>query len=68
MTNSVDPDQTPRSVASDLGLHCFTKTGTVAQLIERPPCDREVPGSIPVRVKPKTLKMVLVTLSLGAQH
>ena len=21
--NSVDPDQTPRSVASDLGLHCF---------------------------------------------
>ena len=20
--NSVDPDQTPRSVASDLGLHC----------------------------------------------
>ena len=23
MANSVDPDQTPRSVASDLGLHCF---------------------------------------------
>ena len=22
VTNSVDPDQTPRSVASDLGLHC----------------------------------------------
>ena len=21
--NSVEPDQTPRSVASDLGLHCF---------------------------------------------
>ena len=21
--NSVDPDQTPHSVASDLGLHCF---------------------------------------------
>ena len=21
--NSEDPDQTPRSVASDLGLHCF---------------------------------------------
>ena len=21
--NSVDPDQTPRSAASDLGLHCF---------------------------------------------
>ena len=23
-TNSVDSDQTPRSVASDLGLHCFS--------------------------------------------
>ena len=23
MANSVDPDQTPRSVASDLGLHCL---------------------------------------------
>ena len=23
MTNSVDPDQTPRSAASDLGLHCL---------------------------------------------
>ena len=23
--NSGDPDQTPRSVASDLGLHCFSK-------------------------------------------
>ena len=22
-TNSVDPDQTPRSAASDLGLHCL---------------------------------------------
>ena len=22
--NSVDPDQTPRSTASDLGLHCLT--------------------------------------------
>ena len=25
MANSVDPDQTPRSVASDLGVHCFAK-------------------------------------------
>ena len=23
MPNSVDPDQTPRSAASDLGLHCL---------------------------------------------
>ena len=23
LANSVDPDQTPRSVASDLGLHCL---------------------------------------------
>ena len=23
MANNVDPDQTPRSVASDLGLHCL---------------------------------------------
>ena len=25
MVNSADPDQTPRSVASDLGLHCLIK-------------------------------------------
>ena len=25
-TNSVNPDQTPRSVASDLGLHCLPMT------------------------------------------
>ena len=24
--NSVDPDQTPRSVASDVGLHCLPKS------------------------------------------
>ena len=24
--NSVDPDRTPRSVASDLGLHCLPKS------------------------------------------
>ena len=24
MANSVDPDQTPRSAASDLGLHCLS--------------------------------------------
>ena len=43
-------------------------TGTVAQLVERPLCDREVAGSIPSRVIPKTLNMVLADLSLGAQH
>ena len=37
-------------------------------VIERPLCDREVAGSIPGRVIPKTLKMVLAALSLGAQH
>ena len=30
LANSVDPDQTPRSVLSDLGLHCLlrSKKGT----------------------------------------
>ena len=40
----------------------------MAQLVERPLCDREVAGSIPGRVIPKTLKMVPGALSLGAQH
>ena len=49
---------------------CFYKeyhrhSGSV---VERPLCDREVAGSIPGRVIPKTLKMVLAALSLGAQH
>ena len=43
-------------------------TGTVAQFVERPLCDREVADSIPGRVIPKTLKMVPAALSLGAQH
>ena len=25
MANTVDPDQTPHSVASDLGLHCLLR-------------------------------------------
>ena len=37
-------------------------------VVEHPLCDREVVGSIPGRVIPKTLKMVLAALSLGAQH
>ena len=34
----------------------------MAQLVERPLCDREVAGSIPSRVIPKTLKMVLAVM------
>ena len=49
----------PRSDAAD------RHSGSV---VERPLCDREVAGSIPGRVIPKTLKMVLAALSLGAQH
>ena len=26
MANSVDPDQTPRAAASDLGLHCLQRS------------------------------------------
>ena len=37
-------------------------------MVERQLCDREVVGSIPDRVIPKTLKTVLAALSLGAQH
>ena len=48
-------------LASDANRH----SGSV---VERPLCDREVAGSIPGRVIPKTLKMVLAALSLGAQH
>ena len=33
-------------------------------VVERPLCDREVAGSIPGRVIPKILKMVLAALSL----
>ena len=39
-------------------------TGWVEHLL----FDREVAGSIPGRVIPKILKMVLAALSLGAQH
>ena len=44
---------------------CNRHSGSV---VERPLCDREVEGSIPGRVIPKTSKMVLAALSLGAQH
>ena len=48
-----------------LVVHDDRHSGSV---VERPLCDREVAGSIPGRVIPKTLKMVLAALSLGAQH
>ena len=41
----------------------FELTGAVVQLLERPVCVREVMGSIPGRVIPKTFKMVLAALS-----
>ena len=37
-------------------------------VVERPLCEREVAGSIPSRVIPKTLEKVLADLSLGTQH
>ena len=43
----------------------FEPTGAVVQLLERPVCVREVVGSIPGRVIPKTLKMVLAALSFA---
>ena len=43
----------------------FEPTGAVAQLLERPVCVREVMGSIPGQVIPKTLKIVLAALSFA---
>ena len=40
----------------------------MAQVVERPLCDREVASSIPDRVMPTTLKMLVAALSLVAQH
>ena len=40
----------------------------IAQWLERPLRKREVAGSNPGRVIPKTLKMVPVAALLGAQH
>ena len=37
-------------------------------VVERPLCDRKFAGSNIGRIIPKTLKMVLAALSLGAQH
>ena len=43
----------------------FEPAGAVAQLLEHPVCVREVVGSNPGRVIPKTLKMLLTALSLA---
>ena len=40
----------------------------MAQVVEHLFCDREVAGLIPGRVIPKTSKMELAALWLGAQH
>ena len=32
---SVDPDQTPRSVASDLGLHCLLKSVCLSEYLSK---------------------------------
>ena len=56
--------EVPQSLGAVLPRH-YRHSGSV---VERPLCDREVAGSIPGRVIPKTLKMVLAALSLGAQH
>ena len=45
--------------------HLDRHSGSV---VECPLCDREVAGSIPGRVIPNTLKMLLAAHSLGAQH
>ena len=56
---------TPQPYTQYHGIAIHRHSGSV---VERPLCDREVAGSIPGRVIPKTLKMVLAALSLGAQH
>ena len=43
------------------------RTGRNSSVVERPLADREVVGSIPSRVIPKTLKMVVMASLLGAQ-
>ena len=55
----------PRFITSLIENRYHRHSGSV---VERPLWDREVAGSIPGRVIPKTLNMVLAALSLGAQH
>ena len=53
------------------GFHCLIRSYQdrhSGSVVEHLLCDREVAGSIPGWVIPKTLKMVLAAPSLGAQH
>ena len=56
VANSVDPDQTPRSAASDLGLHCLLRPACPKMLrkydtlIKSNPL-RNHPGSVPICVE-----------------
>ena len=45
-SNSGDPDQTPRSAASDLGLHCLlvTRLGIQSSMGKRQPCGCSLRG------------------------
>ena len=52
----------PGGHKSKSSLATYRHSGSV---VEHPLCDREVAGSIPSRVIPKTLKMILAALSLG---
>ena len=68
--NIVDLDQLASSEAYWSGsalflIHLYRHSGSVVEL---PLCDREVAGSIPGRIIPKTLKMVLISLSLSTQY
>ena len=47
MTNSVDPDQMPHSVASDLGLHClFMAIGLPANVFKSCNCKGRVANNV----------------------
>ena len=55
-------------ISKQYALYHFMENRHSGSVVERPLCDREVAGSITSQVIPKTLKMVLAALSLGAQH
>ena len=55
-----------------IGQHCVYLidlfTNSVAQLVEHLLCDKEVVGSIPSQVTPKTLKTVIAAGLIGTHH
>ena len=64
-------DLNTKKICNTLGIVVFVspdKDRHSGSVVEHPLCDLEVVGLIPGRVIPKTLKMVLAALSLGAQH